>query len=125
MPFTLAEDAYNVLKVYLDHLRRYYSGKEGGAEIVDGIEERIAELLGERTEMGARVVSKADVDAVLEIMGPPEVIEEEGGDPSAGTFAGSLPPKPAKRLYRGRHICRQPSSKTCQTIVPRCGPQSH
>jgi len=100
MPFTLAEDAYNVLKVYLDHLRRYYAGKDGGSEIVDGIEERIAELLGERTGMGARVVSKADVDAVLEIMGPPEVIEEEGGDPSSEAFAGSPPPKPAKRLYR-------------------------
>lgn len=100
MPFTLVEDAYNILKVYLDHLRRYYTGKEGGSEIVDGIEERIAELLGERTEMGARVVSKADVDAVLEVMGPPEVIEEERGDPSADTFAGSPPPKPAKRLYR-------------------------
>jgi phage shock protein PspC (stress-responsive transcriptional regulator) len=100
MPFTLAEDAYNVLKVYLDHLRRYYAGKEGGLEIVDGIEERIAELLGERTQMGARVVSKADVDQVLEIMGPPEVIEEEGGEPSPEMPGGSLSPKPAKRLYR-------------------------
>lgn len=27
MPFTLAEDAYSVLKVYLDHLRRYYFGQ--------------------------------------------------------------------------------------------------
>ncbi|MFA5302202.1 MAG: PspC domain-containing protein [Bacteroidales bacterium] len=100
MPFTLAEDAFNVLKVYLDHLHRYYAGKEGGSEIVDGIEERIAELLGERTGPGARVVSKADVDAVLDIMGPPEVIEEEGGDPSGDAFTGSPLPKAAKRLYR-------------------------
>ena len=66
MPFTLAEDAYGVLKVYLDHLRRYYSGREGGSEIVDGIEERIAELLAERTGMDGRVVSKEDIDNILE-----------------------------------------------------------
>ncbi len=101
IPLRWQEDAYNVLKVYLDHLRRYYAGKEGGLEIVDGIEERIAELLGER-QMGARVVSKADVDQVLEIMGPPEVIEEEGGEPS--------PEMPGWK----------PFSQTGQTIVPRC-----
>ncbi len=98
MPFTLAEDAYSVLKVYLDHLRRYYSGREGGFEIVDGIEERIAELLAERTDMGVRVVSKADIDNVLEIMGPPEVIEEE--DEGAGPEAYQNSPNPPKKLYR-------------------------
>lgn len=100
MPFTLAEDAYSVLKVYLDHLRRYYSGKVGGSEIVDGIEERIAELLAERTERGAKVVSKADIDAVLEIMGPPEVIEEEGGEPYADPGLYRNGARPAKKLYR-------------------------
>jgi hypothetical protein len=30
IPFTLAEDAYSVLKVYLDHLRRYYSERMEG-----------------------------------------------------------------------------------------------
>ncbi|OQC40350.1 MAG: PspC domain protein [Bacteroidetes bacterium ADurb.Bin037] len=98
MPFTLAEDAYRVLKTYLDHLLRYYSGKEGGFEVVDGIEERIAELLAERTDMGAHVVSKADIDNVLEIIGPPEVIEEESEGTGLGTYKNGL--KPPKKLYR-------------------------
>ncbi|NLH23089.1 MAG: PspC domain-containing protein [Bacteroidales bacterium] len=100
MPFTLAEDAYSVLKVYLDHLRRYYSGREGGSEIVDGIEERIAELLAERTGMDGRVVSKADIDNILEIMGPVEVIEEEGEEPAPGTGTFRGEPRPPKKLYR-------------------------
>lgn len=100
MPFTLAEDAYSVLKVYLDHLRRYYSGREGGSEIVDGIEERIAELLAERTGMDGRVVSKADIDNILEIMGPVEVIEEEGEEPAPGTGTYRSEPRPTKKLYR-------------------------
>ena len=56
--FTLSEEAYNILKVYLDHLRRYYSHDENGNEIVDGIEERIAELLAERTHDGIDGVKK-------------------------------------------------------------------
>ena len=76
IPFTLSEEAYNSLKVYLDHLRRYYSGKEDGSEIVDGIEERIAELLSERTLAGEHVVSKDLVQEILDIMGPLEMIEE-------------------------------------------------
>lgn len=101
IPFTLSEEAYNTLKVYLDHLRRYYSGKEDGSEIVDSIEERIAELLSERTLAGEHVVSKDLVQEILDIMGPLEMIEEESGadhrdDPGGGN---SYPPPP-KRLYR-------------------------
>ena len=104
MPFTLAEDAYSVLKVYLDHLRRYYSGREGGSEIVDGIEERIAELLAERTGMDGRVVSKADIDNILEIMGPVEVIEEEGEEPAPGTGTFRLSLIHTRRC-RPSHLC--------------------
>ncbi|HNR27492.1 MAG TPA: PspC domain-containing protein [Bacteroidales bacterium] len=100
MPFTLAEDAYGVLKVYLDHLRRYYSGREGGSEIVDGIEERIAELLAERTGMDGRVVSKEDIDNILEVMGPVEVIEEEEIDTGAGAGSYRNDTRPTKKLYR-------------------------
>lgn len=100
-PFTLAEDAYSVLKVYLDHLRRYYSGEDGGAEIMDGIEERIAELLSERTEMGNKVVSKANVDEVLEIMGTPEVIEDISDEAAGRSYDFTSDTKRIpKRLYR-------------------------
>jgi len=37
--FTLSEEAYHSLKIYLDHLRRYYSYNEDEEEIVDDIEE--------------------------------------------------------------------------------------
>ena len=102
IPFTIAEDGYQVLKVYLDHLRRYYSGQEGGNEVVDDIEERIGELLSERTQGGERVVSKADVDEVLAIMGTPEVIEEEGAGSDASSHTPNYKPvqKPVKRFYR-------------------------
>lgn len=99
--FTLAEEAFVTLKTYLDKLRNYYIGQEGGKEIVDDIEERIAELLNERTSLGTRVVSKADVDEVLEIMGTPEMIEDE--DPvgkNASQGAPAYAEKLRKDLYR-------------------------
>lgn len=96
MPFTIEEDAYAILKTYLDHLRRYYSGQQGGMEIVDGIEERIAELLAEQTRGGQQVVTTGAVNEVIETMGSPEIIEDadtEDGAPHAG---GRI----KKRLYR-------------------------
>ncbi|MFY9116916.1 MAG: PspC domain-containing protein [Bacteroidales bacterium] len=98
--FTLSEEAYNILKVYLDHLRRYYSHDENGNEIVDGIEERIAELLAERTHDGIDVVSKEMVNEILDIMGPLEVIEEESGVSGNGAYKGENYPPAAKKLYR-------------------------
>ena len=47
--FSLDETAYTKVKKYLDSLNSYYSKMEGGREIMEGIEERMAELLMEKT----------------------------------------------------------------------------
>ncbi|MFA7200830.1 MAG: PspC domain-containing protein [Bacteroidales bacterium] len=98
--FTLSEEGYHTLKIYLDHLRRYYSHNEDGNEIVDGIEERIAELLLERTHAGLDVVSKEIVDEILDIMGPLDLIEEESTAPGHDPHSGHNVSPPPKRLYR-------------------------
>ena len=46
--FTLEVGAYAIVKQYLDELSAHYSGLEGGAEVMEGIEERMAELLYEK-----------------------------------------------------------------------------
>ena len=45
--FAIDEDAYEVLSTYETSLRRYFQGREGGDEIADDLEERMAELLEE------------------------------------------------------------------------------
>ena len=90
--FTLEKDAAEALGRYIRELESHYLPQEGGREIMDGIEERIAELLGERCR--GRVVAAADIQGVIEVIGRPERIEAE--DPQAGNEA----PKGKKKLFR-------------------------
>ena len=74
--FSLEEDACLTIKEYLDRLDSFYSKKESGAEVMEGIEERMAELLLERC--GRRgVVTLPMAEGVISILGQPEAIENE------------------------------------------------
>ena len=80
--FTLDQDAYAAADQYLGELGRYYAGSEGGPEILEGIEERMAELLRERC--GGGIVSRNMVEAVIAIIGRPEELEEGDSGSQAG-----------------------------------------
>ena len=45
--YNIDEDAYQLLDNYLQSMKRYFSSKDGGEEIADDIEHRVAELLWE------------------------------------------------------------------------------
>jgi len=101
--FTMDSQASNTASDYIASLESFYLSKEGGREIMEGIEERMAELLLEKTSQGS-VVSKAMVDEVIEIIGKPEVIEEESAGPSSGNKnseeSSEKKDTPRKKLYR-------------------------
>lgn len=107
--FSFEDNASLAAKEYLDQLEAFYSGKESGSEVMEGIEERMAELLIERSGRGG-VVTLAVVNDVVSVLGRPEVIEEESAGASAGGTAGTSEnpagkqsgavPKPRRRLYR-------------------------
>lgn len=83
--FSLEDSASRAAKEYLDQLEAFYSGKESGAEVMEGIEERMAELLLEKSGKGG-VVTLAMVNDVISVLGRPETIEEETSDaPDAST----------------------------------------
>jgi len=90
--FTFEKDAADTLEGYLKTLETHYLKQEGGKEIMEGIEERMAELLQEKTERGT-VVTLSGVQAVIDILGKPERIEADDPEPEAAE-------KPVKRLYR-------------------------
>lgn len=90
--FTLEEGAHSELEIYLKSLETYYSQKEGGDEIVESIEERLAELLLERG-YGEKVVTVDAVKEVMSILGRPEEIESESDSETPRE-------KPKKRLFR-------------------------
>ncbi|MEA5005646.1 MAG: PspC domain-containing protein [Rikenellaceae bacterium] len=76
LAFTIDEDGFELLKSYLGELKAHYKSKQNGGEIIEGIEERIAELFVEKSGMNS-VVSIEVVKEVVNILGRPEVIDDE------------------------------------------------
>ncbi len=96
--FTLYEEAYYKASEYLDELNNYYSNREGGNEVMEGIEERMAELLLEKCGPGG-IVSVEMISEVISILGRPEVIEDADSDGSAGS-GSNLHYNAKKKLFR-------------------------
>lgn len=75
--FQIDEDAYELLKKYLDAVSRKFGSSPEGKEILGDIEQRIAELLLARTGVQKEVVTIDDVNEVMHTMGNPEDFAEE------------------------------------------------
>jgi phage shock protein PspC (stress-responsive transcriptional regulator) len=66
--FNVEEDAFAKLSAYLEAIKKYFSSYEGSSEIVEDIENRIAEKLFDKSKAG-QVVNTTDVDAIVNSMG--------------------------------------------------------
>jgi phage shock protein PspC (stress-responsive transcriptional regulator) len=73
----IEDSAYELLKNYLDSLKKHFSREEGGEEIVSDIEDRIAEVFQDKLKKGAHCITDEDVNAMIGVMGRPEQLEEE------------------------------------------------
>jgi phage shock protein PspC (stress-responsive transcriptional regulator) len=76
----IEETAYELLKQYIDSLRRYFINEEGRDEIINDIESRIAELFSERLKKGVTCITDEDVNIVISGMGRPEDFEAQGAE---------------------------------------------
>ena len=88
--FTLDSEAAQAASDYLKEISSFYQNPE----IIEGIEERMAELLLERTPKEG-IVSQEAVRQIIDILGRPEKIEAEEPEQTS-----SQEPKPRKKLYR-------------------------
>ena len=68
----IEETAYELLKQYVESLRRYFANEEGRDEIINDIEGRIAELFSERLKKGTSCITDQDVNEVMASIGRPE-----------------------------------------------------
>ena len=109
--FAIDEDAYEMLYTYEQSLRNYFRSREGGEEIADDIEARIAELLDELKQNGTEAVTIEHVTEIIHRIGRPDemeesVVAEEATDEGIAQNAETEAPSattveaPAKRLYR-------------------------
>lgn len=76
--FKIEKDAYELLDNYLVELKGHYGEQE--AEVVNDIEERIAELLLEKGCANSTVVQYHHIDDIIRILGRPSEIEESSGE---------------------------------------------
>ena len=77
--FQVEENAYDKLNTYLNELKKYFSNKAEGNEIITDIENRIAELLRARITPLKAAIDLEDVNEVTSSMGAPKdfATEEE------------------------------------------------
>lgn len=96
--FNIDDDAYEILDAYLKSLNDHFAHEEGGQEILNDIESRIAELFKERLGYGMQVITRQEVNEVIAIMGRPDEIEnplegetsdETTGEKNSGTDSNS------------------------------------
>jgi phage shock protein PspC (stress-responsive transcriptional regulator) len=83
----IEETAYDILKQYIESLRRYFANEDGREEIINDIESRIGELFAERLKKGATCITDDDVNAVIASMGRPEDLEAEEAEINGGAKA--------------------------------------
>ena len=74
--FTMEADAFQVLSRYLESLNDTYRNTDGGKEIVEDIEARIAELILSHQD-NSKVVELSLVEEIIAQMGSAEAIREQ------------------------------------------------
>lgn len=95
--FTISNDAYELLNSYLNELKAYYTKEKGNGEVVDDIEERVSELIIEKSGRDG-VVSVETVNEIIGILGRPSDIEGDDKTSEISDNSENTPVK--KRFYR-------------------------
>ena len=92
--FQIDENAYQVLRDYLQAINTCFKNIPGGNETIDDIEARIAEIFQSQKGLSGNI-SKENVEAVISIIGKPEDFEHGESTPES-TVHGTH----RRRLYR-------------------------
>ena len=79
--FHIDDDAYDLLRNYLNSVERKFSRDPGGSEVIQDLEIRMAELFTEKLSAHREVIAIQDVREVLEVLGGPS---EMGSQESRG-----------------------------------------
>ncbi len=81
--YAIDEDACTLLENYLDNMRSYFAKRDGGDEIFDDIEHRVAEHLWSLKESGMTAIDIDTVKQIISSIGNPDEMDsgvEEAAD---------------------------------------------
>jgi phage shock protein PspC (stress-responsive transcriptional regulator) len=98
--FHIDEDGYNKLNHYLDSLKSHFSAEgESGKEIVEDIEQRMAELMENRITPVKQAVSLEDVQEIIGILGRVEDFVYDS-QPEDASKQGPTDRRDQRRFFR-------------------------
>lgn len=108
--YAIDEDAYELLNQYQNNMRSYFARQEGGEEIAEDIERRIAELFAELKATGVEAITIEHVQDIISRIGNPEQVDGEGTD-SNGEENGNRPGVENKGESTRKKLFRNPDDK--------------
>ena len=118
--YQIDEDACNLLQKYIESLRSSFGRQEGGDEIVDDIEARIAELFDELKKDGIEAITIDDVKAIITRIGEPEQLTGEEEKENAGEETRSA----GQKMYdnfrsrtAGKRLFRNPKDRMIAGVL--------
>lgn len=118
--FHIEEDAYETLRSYMIEIKRHFSQSDDSGEILQDIENRIAEMFTERIQMGRKeVISMTDVQEVIAQMGRVSDFEEVA-DVHEGVYTEERKEE-YKRTASERKLMRNPNDKVIAGVCSGLG----
>lgn len=124
--FAIDEDAYEMLSTYEQSLRNYFRTRDGGEEIAEDIEARIAELLDELKRQGIEAVTVEHVTEIIHRIGKPEEMEslspdpdpvKEGSDQTSDSEQSPQPQKEGDGVEASKRLYRNPDDKKVMGVL--------
>lgn len=97
--YAIDEDACKLLESYLDNMKSYFAKRDGGDEIADDIEHRVAEILSDLKAQGVEAISVQHVQDIISRVGNPEEMDDgsdlhdDAGHETGNTADGQTPPE--------------------------------
>ncbi len=92
--FQIDEDAFKILRDYLQAINNRFRNVQGGLETIEDIEIRIAEIFQSQKGL-AGVITKDNVEAMISIIGKPEDFDQDDNVVEQQIYTGQK-----RRMYR-------------------------
>jgi phage shock protein PspC (stress-responsive transcriptional regulator) len=109
--FHIDEDAYEILKKYLETIRGYFKNTLGCDEIMADIEIRISEMLKEKLSPQKEVINMEDINQVIGIMGKPEDYIDTENDNTEFSGSAQESSEPFQKTSHTKRIYRDPDNR--------------
>ena len=118
--YQIDEDAYELLSQYIDALRNYFKKQDGGEEIANDIEERVAELFDDLKSQGVEAITIEQVQDIIHQIGQVEEIAGEGSEEAEEQSGAGTSQQSKKTQQKGKKFFRDTQDKLLAGVLSGC-----